>query len=205
LRRHAHEGQKPLGEAIRTLRRQKGLTQDELGKRSEIHGTQISRIENGYVDPTFGNVRRIAAALEVSLTRLGEEEARIEGRRGLPPRLSGAGAFDEIDVGVRFGEPVRRLRQIAGLLQLRLAERCDMQEEAAGEIECGRSLPMLDALVKLIASLGTTAAELFEALPLWLPDVGGTGHFSCVTTGGYVSDLSDLLVKVADLNPRTGP
>jgi transcriptional regulator with XRE-family HTH domain len=80
MQRHPHEGQKALGEAIRSLRKKAGLTQDALGRRSELDGVHINRIEKGYVDPTYGNVRKIAKALEVSLERLAEEEARVEGR-----------------------------------------------------------------------------------------------------------------------------
>jgi transcriptional regulator with XRE-family HTH domain len=77
LRKHRHEGQKALGEAIRSLRKKAGLTQEALGQRAELDGAQINRIEKGYVDPTYGNVRRIAWGLGVSLERLAEEEARV--------------------------------------------------------------------------------------------------------------------------------
>jgi transcriptional regulator with XRE-family HTH domain len=77
MQRHPHEGQKALGEAIRSLRKNAGLTQDALARRSELHEVHINRIEKGYVDPTYGNVRRIAKGLGVSLERLAEEEARV--------------------------------------------------------------------------------------------------------------------------------
>jgi transcriptional regulator with XRE-family HTH domain len=72
-----HEGQRALAQAIRSLRLRFGLSQAELGRRSNIHVTWINRIEQGNIDPTFGNVRRIAAGLGVSLVDLAEEEARI--------------------------------------------------------------------------------------------------------------------------------
>lgn len=59
-----------LGKAIRTLRQDKHLSQEVLGHRSEIHPTWISHIESGRINPTWGNVRRIAKGLEVPLDQL---------------------------------------------------------------------------------------------------------------------------------------
>jgi transcriptional regulator with XRE-family HTH domain len=70
--RRRGEGQKELGQAISLLRKRAGLTQAAIGKMAELHQTQISNIERGRVDPTWGNVRRIAAALGTSVDRLAE-------------------------------------------------------------------------------------------------------------------------------------
>ena len=59
-----------LGKAIRTLRTEGQLSQEALGQRAEIHPTWISHIESGRINPTWGNVRRIAAGLSVPLARL---------------------------------------------------------------------------------------------------------------------------------------
>lgn len=59
-----------LGQAIRTLRREKKLSQEALGHKAEIHPTWISHIESGRINPTWGNVRRIAGGLEVPLEKL---------------------------------------------------------------------------------------------------------------------------------------
>jgi transcriptional regulator with XRE-family HTH domain len=56
-----------LAQAIRSLRTRTGVTQELLSKRSGIHATWISHIESGRINPTWGNVRRIAAALGVPL------------------------------------------------------------------------------------------------------------------------------------------
>lgn len=56
-----------LAQAIRKLRTDDELSQETLGLRSEIHPTWISHIESGRVNPTWGNVRRIAAGLRVPL------------------------------------------------------------------------------------------------------------------------------------------
>jgi len=61
-----------LGKAIRTLRNEAQLSQETLGERAEIHPTWISHIESGRINPTWGNVRRIAYGLEVTLPQLAE-------------------------------------------------------------------------------------------------------------------------------------
>ncbi len=59
-----------LGKAIRSLRRERGLSQEALGNEAEIHPTWISHIESGRINPTWGNVRRIARGLDMPLERL---------------------------------------------------------------------------------------------------------------------------------------
>ena len=59
-----------LGQAIKTLRHEKKLSQETLGNEAEIHPTWISHIESGRINPTWGNVRRIARGLDVPLEQL---------------------------------------------------------------------------------------------------------------------------------------
>lgn len=59
-----------LGKAIRALRAEGELSQETLGHRAEIHPTWISHIESGRINPTWGNVRRIAKGLSVELAQL---------------------------------------------------------------------------------------------------------------------------------------
>jgi XRE family transcriptional regulator, regulator of sulfur utilization len=61
-----------LGKAIRTLRNEARLSQETLGHKAEIHPTWISHIESGRINPTWGNVRRIAKGLKVSLAQLAQ-------------------------------------------------------------------------------------------------------------------------------------
>ena len=59
-----------LGKAIRALRAEAELSQETLGQRADIHPTWISHIESGRINPTWGNVRRIARGLDVELAQL---------------------------------------------------------------------------------------------------------------------------------------
>jgi transcriptional regulator with XRE-family HTH domain len=64
------EPQPGLGRAIKQLRTERGLSQEEIGLRAGIHPTWISHIESGRNNPAWGSVRRIAAALGVRLSEL---------------------------------------------------------------------------------------------------------------------------------------
>ncbi len=67
-----NDPQPGLGRAIRRFREEAGLSQETLGQRAEIHPTWISHIESGRINPTWGNVRRIASGLMVPLAKLAE-------------------------------------------------------------------------------------------------------------------------------------
>jgi transcriptional regulator with XRE-family HTH domain len=73
-----------LGKAIRTLRIEANLSQAVLGRRAEIHSTWICHIESGRINPTWGNVRRIAQGLNVPLIDLAELAERLEKELGAP-------------------------------------------------------------------------------------------------------------------------
>ena len=64
------EPQIGLAQAIRSLRKKRRLSQEALGLEADIHPTWISHIESGRVNPTWGNVRRIAIGLRVPLAEL---------------------------------------------------------------------------------------------------------------------------------------
>ncbi len=73
-----NEPQVGLGRAIRQLRTEKGLSQEELGHGAEIHPTWISHIESGRNNPAWGSVRRIAGALEIKVSELAKLAEKLE-------------------------------------------------------------------------------------------------------------------------------
>jgi transcriptional regulator with XRE-family HTH domain len=80
------EPQIGLSKAIRQLRREVPLSQEALGLRAEIHPTWISHLESGRVNPTWGNVRRIAMGLRVPLRELAALAEDLEIEYGTAPR-----------------------------------------------------------------------------------------------------------------------
>lgn len=67
-----------LAAAIKEMRKRQGMSQGELSKRADLHQTWISRIESGKVNPTYGNVRRIAYGLNASLEELADLAEKLE-------------------------------------------------------------------------------------------------------------------------------
>ena len=63
------------------------MTQGDLGLRSEIHPTWISHIESGRVNPTIGNVARIADGLGLSLSELMKKTEEIIELSNVPKPL----------------------------------------------------------------------------------------------------------------------
>jgi transcriptional regulator with XRE-family HTH domain len=55
-----------FGEAIRGIRKQRGVSQESLALKCGLDRTYISGIERGTRNPSLTNILKIAAALQVS-------------------------------------------------------------------------------------------------------------------------------------------
>lgn len=66
----AHHALAVFAENLRRLRRQAGISQEELGARAGIQMADISRYEGGRRDPRITTVARLATALDVPLSDL---------------------------------------------------------------------------------------------------------------------------------------
>ncbi len=78
-------GHTDLGNALRTLRTQAGLTQDELAARADIDAPYLSRVEGGWRDIRWSTLRRLLAALDADLPQL---QDAIDHASGEDPRGS---------------------------------------------------------------------------------------------------------------------
>lgn len=85
------EPQIGLSKAIRQLRREVHLSQEALGLSAGIHPTWISHMESGRVNPTWGNVRRIAIGLRVPLPELAALAEDLEAEYTTAPRSGDSG------------------------------------------------------------------------------------------------------------------
>ena len=85
------EPQIGLSKAIRQLRKEVQMSQEALGLIAGIHPTWISHIESGRVNPTWGNVRRIAAGLRVPLHVLAALAEDLEVKYGTAPGSKSGG------------------------------------------------------------------------------------------------------------------
>lgn len=59
-----------LGQRIRQLRKERGMSQETLGFRSKIHRTYICAVERGEQNVSIVNIEHISKALNVSLAQL---------------------------------------------------------------------------------------------------------------------------------------
>jgi transcriptional regulator with XRE-family HTH domain len=65
-----------VGLNLQRLRREKGLSQEELADRAQIHQTYLSGVERGRRNPTIIVLQRIAEALNADITDLVERRNR---------------------------------------------------------------------------------------------------------------------------------
>lgn len=59
-----------FAENLRRLRKERGLSQEELGARANIQMADISRYESASRDPRITTVARLAGALDVPIAEL---------------------------------------------------------------------------------------------------------------------------------------
>ncbi|MEJ9151578.1 MULTISPECIES: helix-turn-helix transcriptional regulator [Bacillus] len=59
-----------IGERIRTFRKEKGLSQEELADIANLHATYIGQLERGEKNATLESIEKVARALEISLEDL---------------------------------------------------------------------------------------------------------------------------------------
>ena len=70
-----------LGQRIRTLRRLKGWTQQELGDEADVNYKFIGEIERSRQNPSFTILEKIATALGVDLYELFRFEQEFQNRK----------------------------------------------------------------------------------------------------------------------------
>ena len=59
-----------LGRAVRILRQERGLSQEELGHASGLHRNYIGGIERGALNPSFASILKLASGVGVRASEL---------------------------------------------------------------------------------------------------------------------------------------
>ena len=72
----------PLSAIVRRLRHQAGLTLQELGRRSNLSSSALSKIENDQMSPTYDTIQRLADGLGIDVAELfaGRTSTRVGNR-----------------------------------------------------------------------------------------------------------------------------
>ena len=74
----SEQPQPALGKAIRQLRRERGVSQETIAYEAGVTSGTLSLIERGLSNPTWGTVKGIAAALDVSIDDLAKLSLKFE-------------------------------------------------------------------------------------------------------------------------------
>lgn len=71
---------KTFGQAVRSLRLARGLTQEELAEKASLHVNSISFVERGLTPPALDTICSIADALGVQVSELARDMEMRSGR-----------------------------------------------------------------------------------------------------------------------------
>ena len=74
----SEQPQPALGKAIRQLRDQRGVSQEALAYEAGVTSGTLSLIERGLSNPTWGTVKGISSALNVSIAELAKLSLKFE-------------------------------------------------------------------------------------------------------------------------------
>jgi transcriptional regulator with XRE-family HTH domain len=89
-----------IGETIRNLRLQKGMSQGDIEKRTGLLRCYLSRVENGHTVPSLETLAKIAGSLEIPLGQFFAENPEDGANGKALPQLS--------EEQVRFLSQIRR-------------------------------------------------------------------------------------------------
>jgi transcriptional regulator with XRE-family HTH domain len=89
-----------IGETIRNLRTQKGMSQGDIEKRTGLLRCYLSRVENGHTVPSLDTLAKIAGSLDMPLGQFFTETPENGGNAKNLPQLS--------EEEVRFLSQIRR-------------------------------------------------------------------------------------------------
>ena len=70
--------------------------------------------------------------------------------------------MNEVDVYIRIGERIKKLRQNKGMSQQTLADECDIESPNLSRIENGNTNPTIKSLWKISNALGVKLKDLVD-------------------------------------------
>ncbi|TDA69440.1 MAG: transcriptional regulator [Clostridia bacterium] len=124
-----------LGERLRVIREERGLSLSELAEKVSISPSYLSEIERDNVYPAVHTLKALAGTLKVSVSTL-------------------------VGPGGAMGQKLRRAREEQGLSQAALARSAGVSPGLVGQIEHGRVQPSLQTIEKLAGVMGISPCYL---------------------------------------------
>lgn len=138
-------------EKLKVLRKEKGLTQQEVADFVHVDRVRITNWENGKREPNFENLSMLACIFDVSIDFLLSDYLEMSKERYLK--------FKRENMSI-FGDNIKRLRKNKGLKQQEIAELLGVKRNTYSDWENGKTEPSFESLVKLV--------DLFEVSLDWL-------------------------------------
>ena len=99
-----------IGETLRRLRKDRGLTLDELGKAAKLGRGQLSRIENSHQKVTLASLAKVLASLGVSRQEFFRRYDAVESEVRTVQRQAAGGALTE-------GDWPQEIREVLGKVE----------------------------------------------------------------------------------------
>jgi transcriptional regulator with XRE-family HTH domain len=131
-----------VGSRLRRLREERGLSLNELSRRSGVSAAHLSEIERSLSTPSLKTLDKLAQMIDVPTSQL------------FP-----------INIEETLGQKVRRLRETMGLTQKDLGEMVGVSDSMITQIETDRTQPSLKILNNMGKSLGVnTSYFLMESM-----------------------------------------
>lgn len=138
-------------EKLKVLRKEKGLTQQEVADLVHVDRVRITNWENGKREPNFENLSMLACIFDVSIDFLLSEYSEISKERYLK--------FKRENMSI-FPQRLKELRKEKGYTQEQMANILEIGQSAYAKWENGKTEPSFESLVKLV--------DLFEVSLDWL-------------------------------------
>lgn len=136
-----------IGARIKRLRRQRGLTNEQLSDMAGISRSRLSHYELERHEPSPSIIPVLADALGVSVRYFLTGQGAENQKRIIATRIPNAGPHEML------GERIRRLREQIGISQRELARRAGVHEGDCSRWESQQNAVMFDVLPNLAKAL----------------------------------------------------
>ncbi|MDI3481581.1 MAG: hypothetical protein PWQ97_1236 [Tepidanaerobacteraceae bacterium] len=133
------------GRLIRSLRKKRNMSLQELARRSDLSVSYLSEIERGKKEPALETIEKLAAALNVS-------------KESFFPQADTIASTPTV-----LGEKIALLRQKKGISQSELAERAGISAAYICHIEKGKVVPAVSTLRAIARALDVCTDDIISS------------------------------------------
>ena len=158
-----------FGENLRKIRLEKGLSQQELGKRLGVTQQTVAQYEKIKSMPKGETVRRLAEALDVHIS--------------------------ELSAAVSIGDNIRNIRGEKHLSQQELADKAGLSLRSIIVYETNRGSPNVENLFRIAAALDVDVRDLYEGIyeTTIIGDTVFSGTYAETSIFKHVQGLNSLI------------